>query len=612
MKDDDRDRFTVPAGVIVPAGGYAVLGNSATGNGGVTLDHVYGTGMRLQNDWDELAVADARGILVDRLAWDNGRTFPDPDGASMSLLDPSRDNAVASAWCTATSAWAAGDRGTPGAASWCLPAGTNPIVVTEIMFDPETPTSERASEWFEVANLGTAPVDMTGWTITAGDYKVHTITGLVVQPGDLAVLAASGDAVANGDVAADYVYGTSPDLPLYNTTGRVVLKTPTGAVVDRVEWSAARGFPMPSGASITLGFPTASNELGANWCAGNARWAAGDFGTPGTAGSCEAAPAPAPITISEIMRNPAIVGDSVGEWFEVHNAGVEPVDLLGWSLTDGASDRHVVRSSLVVPAGGDVVLGRSSDVTVNGGTPVAYGYGNGFVLSNDTDRIVLRDRFDQPIDEVRWARGDGFPRPNGASVARTVDGWCVSGPQFGIGDLGTPGVANDCTPLPHVDVVISEINTDPDAVSDTVGEWIEITNHSAASVDLQGWRLRDDDVDMHTIASSLVVAPGDSVVLGRDRSRSAERRRPRRLLVRHGVPAQQRRGRDHPRRRVARVGRPHHVDGRSPPARDARRLGRTGRPRGRQQRPRQLVHRRPPPSAPSASAAPPAGRTTAR
>ena len=35
---------------------------------------------------------------------------------------------------------------------------------------------------------------MTGWTITAGDYKVHTITGLVVQPGDLAVLAASGDA----------------------------------------------------------------------------------------------------------------------------------------------------------------------------------------------------------------------------------------------------------------------------------------------------------------------------------------------------------------------------------------------------------------------------------
>jgi hypothetical protein len=31
----------------------------------------------------------------------------------------------------------------------------------------------------------------------------------------------------------------------------------------------------------------------------------------------------------------------------------------------------------------------------------------------------------------------------------------MSGPQFGMGDLGTPGAGNDCTPMSHPNVVIS-------------------------------------------------------------------------------------------------------------------------------------------------------------
>ncbi|HZI45654.1 MAG TPA: lamin tail domain-containing protein [Ilumatobacter sp.] len=521
IKDDDRDRFVVPSSVVVPAGGYAVLGNSSVANGNVALDFAYGGSMQLQNDWDELAIADAHGILVDRLAWDNGRTFPDPDGASMSLIDPNAENADGAAWCTATSSWAAGDRGTPHAASWCVAPGTSPIVVTEVMFDPETPRSERASEWFEVANLGTDAIDMSGWTITAGDYKVHTIGSLVVAPGSLAVLAASGDPAANGGITATYVYGTSPEVPLYNASGRVILKNRTGTVIDRVEWSAGRGFPIPAGASITLAYPTANNELGPNWCVATARWGAGDFGSPGTADTCEAPPAAPSVEISEVMRNPAVVSDSEGEWFELHNTSAGDVDLRGWSLSDGASDHHVISRSMIVPAGGYVVLGRTSRNPQNGGVTTAYAYGDGFVLSNNDDRIAVRDQYDQLVDEVVWAKADGSPRPNGASMARTADGWCISGPQFGLGDLGTPAAPNDCTPLPHPDVVVSEIHLDPAAVSDTTGEWIEITNNSTQTVDLAGWVLRDDDADSHWIRpeGSLLVAPGRSVVLGRDLAR---------------------------------------------------------------------------------------------
>ena len=48
----------------------------------------------MQNDTDELVIADRDGVQVDRVRWDNGKTFPDPDGASMSLPDPNADNAL--------------------------------------------------------------------------------------------------------------------------------------------------------------------------------------------------------------------------------------------------------------------------------------------------------------------------------------------------------------------------------------------------------------------------------------------------------------------------------------------------------------------------------------
>jgi hypothetical protein len=518
IKDDDHDKFVVDGAVTVAAGGYAVFGASATDNGGVALDFVYGAAMRLHNDSDELVIADRDGVQVDRVRWDDGRSFPDPDGASMSLTDPNADNALGENWCTATTSWAVGDKGTPGHPTWCSRAGQQPIVITEIMFDPEIPKSERNSEWFEIANLGEQQVDLSGWTITGGDYLTHTISSLVVAPGASAVLAANGDTAVNGGVEADYVYGTG--VPLYNAAGRVVLKSATGAVVDRVDWSAARGFPIPKGSSIALGFASGDNALGANWCESVDRFGAGDLGSPGAANSCEQPPAPPALLISEIMRNPAVVGDSVGEWIEIHNPTATDVDLEGWAIDDRASDFHIIRGSLVVGAGGYVVIGRSTDTARNGGAPVDYSYRGSFVLGNGADSIALLDAHGLTVDEVSWDRGATWIRPNGASMALVDGRWCESGPQFGSGDRGTPGAANDCTPLPHRDVVINEVHTDPNAVSDTAGEWLELYNATNSAVDINGWVLRDDDYDAHTITAggALLIQPGQAIALGRDLS----------------------------------------------------------------------------------------------
>jgi len=54
------------------------------------------------------------------VAWDDGVSFPDPEGASMAL-DPAHldagDNDDGSSWCEASSAYGEGDLGTPGAAN---------------------------------------------------------------------------------------------------------------------------------------------------------------------------------------------------------------------------------------------------------------------------------------------------------------------------------------------------------------------------------------------------------------------------------------------------------------------------------------------------------------
>lgn len=117
FRDDGANTFTVDASVIVPVGGYAVLGrnsNTAT-NGGVAIDYVYpGSSFYIDNTGDEIVIESA-GVLIDRVAY----TTP-TEGASWSL-DPRYFNSVSndslSSWCDALSSYGLGDRGTPGGAN---------------------------------------------------------------------------------------------------------------------------------------------------------------------------------------------------------------------------------------------------------------------------------------------------------------------------------------------------------------------------------------------------------------------------------------------------------------------------------------------------------------
>jgi hypothetical protein len=108
------------AGIFIVPGQRLVLGNSAdrNQNGFVTVQYKY-SGFSLGNGADEIRLRDPLGVLVDRVAYDDGIFWPDLPGRSISLR-PQVLNAYlndnAANWCHSTSPIGNGnsDTGTPG------------------------------------------------------------------------------------------------------------------------------------------------------------------------------------------------------------------------------------------------------------------------------------------------------------------------------------------------------------------------------------------------------------------------------------------------------------------------------------------------------------------
>ncbi|HYH80327.1 MAG TPA: DNA/RNA non-specific endonuclease, partial [Longimicrobium sp.] len=67
-------------------------------------------------------------------------------------------------------------------------------------------------------------------------------------------------------------------------------------------------------------------------------------------------------------------------------------------------------------------------------------------------------------------------------------------------------------------LMITEVMPDPSKVGDTAGEWFEVYNGGSSAINLQGYRIVSasglTNSESHTIASAVVVDPGEYVVFG--------------------------------------------------------------------------------------------------
>lgn len=173
---------------------------------------------------------------------------------------------------------------------------------------------------------------------------------------------------------------------------------------------------------------------------------------------------PGDIVITEIMQNPSGVSDDFGEWFELYNTTASNIDLNGWTIKDDGSNTFTITTSLIVPSGGYISLGRGgvtdpTDPEFNGGITHDFVYDPGFLLSNNSDEIIVLAPGDILIDEVFYDNGNTFPDPTGASMqldTNTLNAndndnglyWCEGTAVYDAinNNLGTPAAANEACP----------------------------------------------------------------------------------------------------------------------------------------------------------------------
>ena len=345
---------------------------------------------------------------------------------------------------TATSA-----NGVTGTASLHVDVGSPPTTdlhINEIHYDN---VGTDAGEAIEIE--GPAAANLAGWSVVlynggnGASYNTQTFPAGTMLP---ATCGARGVMVIN--YPQDGIQNGSPD--------GMALVSPSGVVVEFLSYEgtfAATNGPATGMTSTDIGVAEgASDTVGQSLQRGtNGTW----FGpTTSTFGACNSAgPVISDIVINELMADPqsASGGASFGEWFEVFNRSAAPIDMQGWTISSTGQPDHVISSSVVVPAGGFAVLGRSNDPTRNGGVTVNYNYFTGTsttIFLDPTDRLSLRDASGNVIDAVQWtspntiAKGVTRALRDPSQDNSNVDGanWGYSTTKFGDGDFGTPGAAN--------------------------------------------------------------------------------------------------------------------------------------------------------------------------
>ena len=362
-----------------------------------------------------------------------------------------------------------------------VPPSSGDLAIVEVMAKPEGPDTQN--EWFELVNVSGGEIELDGVQITFADAVVtHTISGSwILADGDRAVLGNSTNTANNGGAPVDYAYGTTQ---MEEDLDTLTLTSASGVIVDEVSWNDDGGvgsWPVIDGWSMvfdhsSIGPNAASdNDVASNWCqeAIYTQYAPSNadlnFGTPGAPSTVDCLLPPSgnsdgDVLINEYMQNPMTpVLDNDGEWIELYNNTGAAIDLFGWTIQDSGWDEIRIVTTLVLPASGYVVLGRTDDQTLIGTLTVNYAYREELSLSNAADEIILLDPAGTQIDIVEYDEATGWPDPTGFSTALDPPAqngqnndptvWCQhalsdgmgnSADYDGNGNIGTPGAQNNC------------------------------------------------------------------------------------------------------------------------------------------------------------------------
>ncbi|WP_341956721.1 lamin tail domain-containing protein [Microbacterium sp. LWH13-1.2] len=310
---------------------------------------------------DRIRLFDDTGLLVDdTLPW-SGHAAIDGDVIAATLARcPDGQGAFVLAYST------------PGAANACVMPD---VLINEIESNGDT------TDWVEVVNTGSTPVDLSGWTVMDGDPVGHAAettplpAGTVLAPGAYLVF----------DQPTDFVFGLG-------NGDTVTLRDANLNVVDEHVYAAHAAGVLARCADGSGDFV----DIGVS--------------TKGLRNACGN-----PVRINEVESD----GGSPGDWIELVNPTASALDVSGVVVKDD-DDTH----SHVIPAGTSIAAG---GYLVIEGADLGFGLGDG-----DSVRVFDGDLL---IDSTTW----------GAGHAATTWGRCpdVTG-AFAVTAESTKGAANLC------------------------------------------------------------------------------------------------------------------------------------------------------------------------
>jgi len=448
------------------------------------------------------------------------------------------------------------------------------LVITEVFADYKAPPggagADEGKEWFEIYNASDRPLSLKGLTIThsrpdGSKAKQHVMTDVTIAPDQFFTLGNSTQ-----DLLPAYIdYGYSADLgDLFNTDGgKFALscgsKEIDSATYESVKEGHSRELTGAQPPDYTL------NDDPVNWCQGNdSEFDTGNFGTPGSDSDCvpvivgqcsdagtmrdSVAPVPGDLVITEVMPNPAVVSDTVGEWFEAKV--IHDIDLNGVGL-DRAGDTsapNVITSPdcIHLAAGSYALFAKNVDPALNGGLPAGSVLGtfnfalvDGSAAAPGDVQIVAGATV---IDAISWTSSRSGkshaldPDLVDPIANDTESNFCDGATTFGGGDFGTPNADNaQCQTIapagmcddggtlrpivkPATDaLVITEFLANPAAnpmgvQQDTTREWFELQNTGTAAFDLNELTVASAS-SMTTVASSkcISIAPAAFALFAR-------------------------------------------------------------------------------------------------
>lgn len=341
-----------------------------------------------------------------------------------------------------------------GSAAWvAVPAAAVPL--SPILINEIEADGGIPDDWIELVNPSSGAADVSGFVVKDDD-DAHAY----VIP-DATSIPAGGYLVIEKDQLG-FGLGKSGDA--------VRLFGPDGtSVIDSYTWTAQT--------DTSVGrCPDASGAFSETTAV--SKGAANDCSTP-------SGPSSPNLVINEVESN----GDDT-DWVEIMNLGSADADISGFVFKDdNDSHAYVLPSGSVVAAGGLFVIDQKTS-TSDG---FDFGLGNPdeprLFVADGTTLVASYAYADHAV--VTWARC-----PDGTG-------------EFADATASTKGAPNDCS----VPVQINEVESkdgDP-------GDWVELVNSGAASIDVGGYVVKDDD-DAHAyvIPSPTVLAPGAYLVIGED------------------------------------------------------------------------------------------------